>query len=206
MNFLAKALIILTSTAMLLSTAAVASDQQTIVVIRHAEKPAKGLGQLTCTGLQRALRLPGWLEANFARPDVIYAPDPSVQTTEIHGDGQRYDYVRPLITIAPTAIRLGMPINTQLPFNDPGRLADELLMSKYRNSTIYVAWEHLQIMNLAEVMVRRFGTDATVPDWPNSDYDTVFTFHIDWKEQPTLRFEVSRQDLGSLPDTCPAPG
>ena len=180
-----------------------AADRQTIVVIRHAEKPARGLGQLTCTGLQRALRLPDWLAANFDRPDAIYAPDPSVRATEIHGDGQRYDYVRPLITIAPTAISLGMPINTQLPFNDSGRLADELLLPKYRNSTLYVAWEHLQIMNLAEVLLRRLDAEGTVPDWPNSDYDTVFAFQIDWTEPPGMHFQVSKQELGPLPDTCP---
>ena len=80
--------------------------QQTIVVVRHGEKPPKGLGQLTCQGLQRSLRLPAWLGERFPPPDAIYAPNPSVKATEIHGDGQRYDYVRPLVTIAPTAISL----------------------------------------------------------------------------------------------------
>jgi hypothetical protein len=32
--------------------------QETIVALRHAEKPAGGLGQLTCQGLSRALALP----------------------------------------------------------------------------------------------------------------------------------------------------
>ena len=31
--------------------------KQTIVVVRHGEKPPEGLGQLTCQGLQRSLRL-----------------------------------------------------------------------------------------------------------------------------------------------------
>lgn len=124
------------------------ASEQLIVVVRHAEKPPAGLGQLTCQGLQRALRLPAWLASNFPPPDAIYAPDPSVRTTEIHGDGERYDYVRPLVTIAPT---------------------DE------------------------------------VPEWANSDYDTVFAFHIDWSGAPNLRFEVRQQELGALPDNCPAP-
>jgi hypothetical protein len=178
---------------------------QLIVVVRHGEKPPAGLGQLTCQGLQRALRLPAWLAAEFPKPDAIFAPDPSVQTTEIHGDGRRYDYVRPLVTIAPTAIALGMPVNTQLPFNDPGLLADTLLAPEYRDQVVYVAWEHLQIMNFAQVVLRRLGSDAAVPEWTNADYDTVFAFHIRWDDPPSVRFEVKRQSHGPLPEECPAP-
>ncbi|MEM1412336.1 MAG: histidine phosphatase family protein [Pseudomonadota bacterium] len=181
------------------------ASEQLIVVVRHGEKPPAGLGQLTCQGLQRALRLPAWLAERFPKPDAIFAPDPSVKATEIHGDGQRYDYVRPLVTIAPTAIALGMPVNTQLPFNDSGLLADTLLAESYRDQVVYVAWEHLQIMNFAQVVLARFGSDAEVPNWTNADYDTVFAFHIDWSGEPTVRFEVQKQDHGQLPESCPTP-
>ena len=93
----------------------VAESLETIVIVRHGEKPAAGLGLLTCKGLNRALLLPGYFARNFPEPDFIFAPDPSVKATEIHGDGQRYDYVRPLLTIGPTAISMGIPINTQFP-------------------------------------------------------------------------------------------
>jgi hypothetical protein len=119
--------------------------QQTIVMVRHGEKPPLGLGLLTCQGLNRALMLPEYFAANFPPPDYIFAPNPSFKATEIDGDGQRYDYVRPLLTIAPTAVRVGVPINTQVPYNDPGRLADELLGPQYRTAMIYVAWEHMNI-------------------------------------------------------------
>ena len=112
--------------------------------------------------------------------------------------------MRPLVTIAPTAIALGMPVNTQLPFNDSGLLADTLLAPEYRDKVVYVAWEHLQIMNFAKVVLTRLGSDAAVPEWKNSDYDTVFAFHIDWSE-PSVRFEVQQQSYGGLPETCPTP-
>lgn len=180
-------------------------DEQLIVVVRHGEKPPDGLGQLTCQGLQRALRLPAWMAERFPGPDEIFAPDPSAKVTEIHGDGQRYDYVRPLLTIAPTAIALGLPINTQLPFNDAGLLADVLLAPKYRDKVIYVVWEHVQIMNFSHVLLRRLGSDAAVPEWTNADYDTVFAFHISWIGAPGMRFEVLQQDHGKLPAECPSP-
>ncbi len=180
---------------------------QTLVVVRHGEKPKQGLGLLTCQGLNRSLKLPDWFIENFPPPDFIFAPDPKVKTTELHGDGQRYDYVRPLLTIGPTAIRFGAPINTQLPFNDAGLLADTLLAPEYRVSTIYVAWEHGIIVQFATVMLTRFGSDAKIPAWPNSDYETVFVFTINWNEPVSLDFRVESQGLGPISEACiHAPG
>ena len=181
-----------------------AESVETIVIVRHGEKPAAGLGLLTCKGLNRALQLPGYFARNFPGPDFIFAPDPSVKTTEIHGDGQRYDYVRPLLTIGPTAISTGVPINTQFPYNDPGLLADELLSEKYWNSTVYVAWEHLNIVILAEVIVNRLDVSTAVPEWDNSNYDTVFVFTIRRSATTTETTLVSlAEDLGPLSDECP---
>jgi len=174
-----------------------------IVLLRHGEKPRASLGQLTCQGLNRALMLPDYLARQFPPPDYIFAPDPSQKDSEVHGDGKRYDYVRPLLTIGPTAIRLGMPINTQIPFNDPGLLADTLMEPKYRNATIYVAWEHLNIVNFTELMLTRFSSDAQVPAWPNSDYDTVFELIIDWKNPQSVKLEVQSENFGEPSKACP---
>lgn len=181
-----------------------AEKLETIVIVRHGEKPAAGLGLLTCKGLNRALLLPGFFARNFPKPDFIFAPDPSVKATEIHGDGQRYDYVRPLLTIGPTAITTGVPVNTQFPFNDPGLLADELLSEKYWNATVYVAWEHLNIVILAEVLLNRLDARAPVPDWENSDYDTVFVFTIRRSAGAAeSSLTTLSQDIGPISDACP---
>jgi hypothetical protein len=74
---------------------------ETIVLVRHGEKPDKGLGQLDCQGLNRALALTPVIAKTFGRPSAIFAPDPSRQKQD---DGAPYDYVRPLATIEPTAI------------------------------------------------------------------------------------------------------
>ena len=50
---------------------------QTIVFIRHAEKPKGGFGQLTCQGLNRALALAPMIAQSFGKPDAIFAPNPS---------------------------------------------------------------------------------------------------------------------------------
>jgi hypothetical protein len=164
---------------------------ETLVLVRHAEKPEEGLGLLTCRGLNRALLLPDFFAVNFQRPD------------QIHGDGQRYDYVRPLLTIGPTAIRFGVPINTQLPFNDPGLLADTLLDPQHHKDTLYVVWEHSNLVAFAEIVLKRFHDPASVPEWSNSDYDTVYVFRLDWGKVPSLKFEVRSENLEPISQNCP---
>ena len=176
---------------------------ETLVLVRHAEKPAEGLGLLTCKGLNRALLLPDFFAANFERPGHILVPNPAVKVTEIHGNGQRYDYVRPLLTIGPTAVRFGVPINTQLPYNDPGLLADTLLDPQYHNDTVYVAWEHSNLLAFAEIVLKRLHDPTPVPLWPDSDYDTFYVFRIDWGKVPTLKFEVRSENLGPISENCP---
>src|SRR5208282_6311514 len=88
------------------SAAAQGSGTETIVFVRHGEKPGNGLGQLDCRGLNRALALPAVLARLFGTPAAIFAPNPADQITD---HGERYDYVRPLATIEPTAISFGLP-------------------------------------------------------------------------------------------------
>lgn len=61
---------------------------ETIVLVRDGEKPDKGLGQLDCQGLNRALALPPVIAKIFGRPSAIFAPDPSQQKQD---DGVSYD-------------------------------------------------------------------------------------------------------------------
>ena len=98
---------------------------ETIVLIRHGEKPPGGLGQLTCKGLNRSLALPSLLISRYGKPDFIYAANPSVQIDDGH-PLPTYSYLRPLATIEPTAIRLGMPVNAQFGYNQIAELQKEL--------------------------------------------------------------------------------
>jgi hypothetical protein len=84
---------------------------ETIVFIRHGEKPADDKGQLTCQGLNRALALPKVLLGKFGRPDFIFAP----LTAPGVFFGHTYCYLRPLMTIEPTAITAGLPVNWATP-------------------------------------------------------------------------------------------
>ena len=176
------------------------------MLIRHGEKPPGGLGQLTCKGLNRALALPSLLIGRYGKPDYIYAPNPSIQVND--GNSQpTYSYVRPLATIEPTAIRLGMPVNTQIGFLQIDELQKALLQPAYAHSLIFVAWEHLKLHDFAQQMLKAYGTTpTTVPDWPNSDYDTIYVFHITRSganNTPHATLEIQQEGLTNLSDTCP---
>src|SRR6185437_56371 len=112
---------------------------ETIVFMRHGEKPSGGYGQLTCQGLQRALALPSVLTSRYGNAQFIFAPDPAVKIPDAAGS---FNYVRPLATIEPTAIRLGLPVNTQYGYTDIADLQSELTGPQYSAATVYVTWEH----------------------------------------------------------------
>lgn len=185
------------------------ANGETIVLVRHGEKPAGGLGQLTCKGLNRALALPPLLIGRYGRPDFIFAPDPSVQVKD-GSNHQTYSYVRPLVTIEPTAIFLGMPVNAQIGLDQIALLQQTLLQPAYSHSLIFVAWEHIMLHKFAQQMLQSYGTaSAQLPDWPNSDYETIYVFHITRSGKdgtPRATLEIQKEGLGNtLKDTCPGP-
>ena len=181
-----------------------ALGQETIVAIRHAEKPPTSLGQLTCRGLNRALALPKVLIPRYGKPDRIYAPDPGTHVGQL--GNLSYSYVRPLMTIEPIAIQLEMPVNALIGFKNVGQLRKELLAPENANSVIYLAWEHNYLNEFAKRMLKAYGKDpSAVPDWPNEEYDRIYVFRIkNDKGKKELTFSVEQQGLnGSLSDTCP---
>lgn len=174
---------------------------ETIVIVRHGEKPKDGLGQLSVVGLKRSLLLPYFFKRNFGRADYIFAPNPAVKHFENHGDKKWYCYVRPLATIEPTAITLGLPVDTTLGLDAVEPLVDKLLEPKYHDSTIYIAWEHSRIEDIADALIKKMhATGVVVPKWHGSDFNMVFVFKIDW-DKPVgrqLLFKVMSENLHNL--------
>jgi hypothetical protein len=186
------------------------TGNETIVVLRHGEKAEGGLGQLNCTGLNRALALPKVLIGRFGRAHAIFSPSPAYQMKESALSGKAYySYVRPLATIEPTAIQLGLPVDTQLPFKDIAGLQDAVTAPAYANSTVFIAWEHKYAYDFARQMLHSYGLDRSqVPPWPSDDYDTLYVFHIHRAAgaTPTMTFAVQQGRLdGTLSATCPSP-
>jgi len=185
------------------------ANGETIVLIRHGEKPAGGLGQLSCKGLNRSLALPSLLISRYGKPDYIYAPNPNMKMNDGH-ILPIYAYLRPVATIEPTAIRLGMPVNTDIGYTQIARLQRELLQPSYAHSLIFVAWEHFYLREFAIQMLESYGSHAEqVPDWPTSEYETIYVFHVTRTGRngaPHVTLEIQREDLAeTLKDACPGP-
>jgi hypothetical protein len=170
-----------------------------LVMFRHAEKPAAGLGQLSCQGLNRALALPGVLLATYGQPAALYAPDPGVVKDD---EGTPYNYLRPLATIEPTAIRAGLPVNTSLAWNDIAGLQDELLKPSHEGQTIFVAWEHHELELLARALLKKRGGDpGLVGKWHSDDFDTIYVITL--QTRGGITFKTGSEGLDNRSTACP---
>ncbi len=192
---------ILVGSVLMLAAAANARAEQTIVFFRHGEKPSGGYGQLTCQGLNRALALPDVLKAKFGTPHYLYAPDPSEKMSDPAGS---FYYVRPLATIEPTAIRFGLSVNTHYGYTEIGSLQSLLITSSKANSTIFVAWEHSQLVKLVQNIMNRYGGGVAVPAWTTGDYDSLYVLRVDYSGGTVhADFERDREGLNGQPTACP---
>ena len=176
---------------------------ETIVFVRHGEKPASDEGQLSCQGLNRALALPDVLAAKFGRPDFIFAPLTTPRTA--HGGGT-FSYVRPLMTIEPTAVRAGLPVNTRYAFDDLGSLQSELCEKSYQQATIFVAWEHTKLDEVVRRLVSAFGgNEKDVPAWPPDDFDSIFVLRLrtEGEGRKSITFAHDHEGLDGLSTDYP---
>jgi hypothetical protein len=180
-----------------------AATVETIVMVRHGEKPMLGLGQLNCQGLNRSLALPKVIEAKFGKPDLIIAPDPAQQKKDV---GISYDYVRPLATIEPTAIYFGMPISSGLGFDQADALSKLLLSEPNDRRLVVVAGEHRIIEAVARQMVMQLGGNANaVPHWRSRDFDSIYIVQIHRGDGPDrVDFRVDHEGLDNRSSVCPA--
>jgi hypothetical protein len=186
------------------AAAAPAAKTETIVLVRHGEKPVLGLGQLDCQGLNRALALPAVIGKQFGKPDAIFAPDPAHTKKDY---GRSYDYVRPLATIEPTAIAFGMPIDASIGVEDIEVLERTLGGADYRGALVLIAWEHKEIVKLARLLLAANGGDASaVPDWKGSDFDSIDVVTLKRSGANTSAgFEQRHEGLDGQATTCPGP-
>lgn len=178
---------------------------QTLIFMRHAEKPTGGLGQLTCQGLNRAIDLATLLPQRYGKADYVFAADPSRQVAE-GADNDAYSYVRPMMTINPSAIKLGLPINLTFSVNDTRALAKELANNKYRNATVYTAWSNGYLPDLINhVAGKALGQKTTlIEDWPGSDFDSLYVLTVTWKDgKATLVSRIDKQGLDNGSEACP---
>jgi hypothetical protein len=174
---------------------------ETLVFFRHGEKPVGGYGQLTCQGLQRALALPSVLTSRYGNAQYVFAPNPTVKVPDAAGS---FDYVRPVATIEPTAIRLGLPVNVQYGYTDVTGLQTELVRSLYASSTVFIAWEHLKLQEVVQNIMNTYGSGVTVPAWASGDFDSLYVVRLtNASGIITAQFIHDFEGLNNLSTVCP---
>jgi hypothetical protein len=172
----------------------------TLVFFRHGEKPSGGYGQITCQGLNRALALPPVLISRYGAARYAFAPNPTTMVPDAAGS---FYYVRPLATIEPTAIRLGLPVNTRYGYTEIAGLQAELTSGTYAASTVFIAWEHLYLKQAVQNILDSYGAGVTVPDWPSGDYDSLYVIRITVANGvASAQFAHEYEGLNGLPTAC----
>jgi hypothetical protein len=156
-----------------------AIQPDTIMIIRHAEKPdgstpgvdADGNeddSSLTAVGWERAHALVGLFDpaegdprAGLARPQTIYAAGVTDE-----GEGQRTRE-----TVAPLGEALGIPVNTEYGKGEEKKLMKDVLES---SGTTLISWQHSEIPAVADAF--ESVTPAPPQEWPSDRFDIVWTF------------------------------
>lgn len=190
-----------------------------LVLMRHGEKPGNGLGNLDCKGLNRSLALPNVLLSKFGTPDFIFAPNPARKIRdgntcfnyrEVSNFSKKYNYIRPLVTIEPTAIKCNLPINSDYGLDQIHELLDELTDDKYCNKTIFVAWEHNYLDRFARLFAKNImnvdNPESLIPKWESDDFDSIFIFTKQDSYTNTFEYEFSidKENLNSVSNICPS--
>jgi hypothetical protein len=186
----------------LLGVTGEARAEQTIVFLRHGEKPSGGYGPLTCQGFYRAMALPAVLLAKFGTPAYLYAPNPANKITDAAGS---FYYDRPLATLEPLAVKLTKDIWSKYAYTNITSLQSSLITAKKNNTTTFVAWEHIYLQKAVQNIMNQYGGGVTVPPWGSTDYDSLYIVKVTYRSDGTIlaTFQQDREGLDGQPTACP---
>jgi hypothetical protein len=156
---------------------------QTVVIIRHGEKPEKGKN-LNCQGLNRSLKLPAVLYSKFGIPGNIYVP--SLDNNISTGHARMFE------TVIPLAAKYNLKINSKYAEMDTDALAREI---KGKKGFVLVVWRHSIIPSI----VRALGVQGFGMHWGDNDYDSIWIINF-----PKGIAKITFDKEGLTPSTsCP---
>lgn len=128
-----------------------------VVLIRHGEKLEQG-DNLSCKGMERALKLPKVLAEKFDLPRHTYVPTLDCGKTTSHS--------RMFQTVSPFAAKYNLDINTKYREDD---LADVAADVRKKKGTVLMVWRHSNMKTLAA----RLGV-SNPTNWDDADFDSIW--------------------------------
>ena len=145
------------------------AGKSTVLLVRHAEKPAQGTG-LTPEGERRAEAYVDFfthyrLAGQPLRVDALFAARDSENS------------MRSRLTFTPLSHALKLPLDTAYEGKNFAALATRLRGGEYRGKTVLVCWKHGEILALAEAVgasPARLPASARWPaKWPDGEFRWV---------------------------------
>ena len=147
----------------------------TVLVIRHAEKPDTGAG-LTEKGERRAKLYAQYFEP-FTEDGLRFKVD------DLYAGADSENSIRPRLTLEPLSHATGMPLHVEVGTKDPEKLVRTLRTSVHGAHPL-IAWRHGQI----PALLQAFGADpaAVLPQgkWPDEVYDWVVVLRFNTAGAP----------------------
>jgi hypothetical protein len=191
------------------------NTSETIYFIRHAEAhPVSAWedGNYVGAGQWRALSLPNALRGKIQRPSLVLSIDPSNAIPP--GPGRVASaYVRTTLTAEPFAIANNLPHQVASSVAVFAQNAPQLSTNvsawlftggQFSNQTILAAWEHEHIPPTINALLASYQSTQIAPNWPDADYDTVWTIHLDAHGNLTVDNQTCEGiDSAALPATPP---
>lgn len=170
-----------------------------IMLIRHAEKPAKDFAPYGVTEKGKlsseSLEVRGWQRAgaltNLLAPTNGHVQGPSLDrpqfvyaSTPLRRKGSR----RPLETVTPLAEKLRLKVNSSFPRFAYESMVDEVID---RRGVVLICWQREYIPMIAE---RILGMGIAPSQWPEDRFDLIWVFDLD-RRSAKYRFKQVPQRL-----------
>lgn len=144
--------------------------KNTILIVRHAEKPAEGSG-LTTMGEARARAY-----ATYFHPFQDAGFHLTVSSLFAGADSAKS--MRPRLTLEPLSHASGLPIQATISSKDPEALV-HVLQEKAHGNNPLIAWRHGEI----PALLQAFGVvpSSVLPNgkWPDDVFDWVIVLQCD---------------------------
>ena len=190
------------------------NTNETVYIIRHAEAHPQGSfddGNYVGAGQWRALALPSVLGGKI-HPTQVYAIDPAtpIQGSQSASGVSVWSYVRPALTVEPYAIAYNLPFRFAEGFDwSSGPATSNFFFNGggFSNSSVLLAWEHGAIPVTVSALISSYfpqGGAPQAPDWPDNDYDSVWTVTLDGQGNLAVNNSVCEGiPSAALPATAP---
>jgi hypothetical protein len=144
----------------------------TVLIVRHAEKPEKGR-ELTAQGEARARAYVKYFEP-FREDGLAFHVD------ALYAGADSGNSIRPRLTLEPLQHATGMPLHLDVETDNSPALVEELRNEPHGSHPL-IAWRHGQIPKL----LANFGASPAkiLPNgrWPDDVYDWVIVLAFDGK-------------------------